>query len=74
MCKQDIRTHEQPRATMEEIERMPALLDTIEGACIVGTTPLNIARGCANGTYPAVKVGRAWRINKAKLLEAVGLA
>lgn len=62
------------RVTMDEIERMPALLDTLQAASITGEAALGVAKACANGTYPAVKVGRAWRINKAKFLQVVGLA
>lgn len=62
------------RVGMDEIARMPALLDTVQAGSITGTTPLAIARDCAAGKYKAVKCGRAWRINKAAFLEAVGLA
>jgi len=41
---------------------------------MIGSTPLVVARKCADGTYKAVKCGREWRINKARFLEAVGLA
>ena len=62
------------RVGMDEIARMPALLDTDQAASIAGQTPLSIARDCAAGKYKAVKCGRAWRINKTAFLEAVGLA
>jgi len=62
------------RVGMDEIAAMPALLDTVQAAQILGTTPLHIARQCAKGAYPSVKCGRSWRLNKAKFLEAVGLA
>lgn len=74
MTEQVIREHEQERTDMAEIESMPALLDTVQAARIIGASPLMVARKCANGTYQAVKVGREWRINKAKFLQAVGLA
>lgn len=61
------------RASMDDIARMPALIDTVQGAAILGTTPLSIAKKCKDGTYPAVKVGRGWRINKRRFLEIVGL-
>ena len=67
------RIHVPERVDMDVIESMPALLDTVQGAQIAGTTPLAMARACARGTYKAVKVGRAWRINKAALLTALGL-
>ena len=68
------REHKQERVTMAEISALPALLDTVQAARIVGATPLVVARRCADGTYQAVKVGREWRINKTKFLQAVGLA
>lgn len=61
------------RATPSEIEAMPALLDTYQYARITGESPNAITRRCANGELPAVKVGKAWRINKVKVLEALGL-
>ena len=67
-------TNTPERATMDEIIAMPALIDTYEGGSITGETPLQVAKSCAAGKYPAVKVGRGWRINKAKFLEVVGLA
>ena len=74
MTEQVVREHEQERTDMAEINTMPALLDTVQAARIIGASPLMVARKCANGTYQAVKVGREWRINKAKFLQAVGLA
>lgn len=62
------------RVGMDVIEAMPALIDTDQAASITGQTPLSIARGCAAGRFKAAKCGRAWRINKAAFLEAVGLA
>lgn len=62
------------RVGMDVIEAMPALLDTDQAASITGQTPLSIAKDCAAGKYKAAKCGRAWRINKAAFLEAVGLA
>ena len=74
MTEHVTREREQERIVMAEIEAMPALLDTVQAARIIGASPLMIARKCADGTYAAVKVGREWRINKAKFLRAVGLA
>ena len=61
------------RATAAQIRDMPALLDTEQAASITGRSPLYIAKRCADGTYSAVKVGRDWRINKARFLQAVRL-
>lgn len=68
------RTHSLNRVGMDEIERMPALLDTVQAGSITGQTPLSIARDCAAGKIKAAKCGRSWRINKAAFLESVGLA
>lgn len=62
------------RVGMDEIEKMPALLDTEQAASIIGATPLSIAKACADGEYLAVKCGREWRINKTQFLQAVGLS
>lgn len=68
------RTTVPSRVGMEVIERMPALLDTMQAGSITGETALQVAKMCAAGKYPGVKCGRAWRINKAKFLQVVGLA
>ena len=68
------RTHTPERVGMEEIAAMPALLDTMQAGSITGETPLQVAKMCAAKVYPGVKCGRAWRINKARFLEVVGLA
>lgn len=61
------------RSSMEEIMRMPALLDTVQVGSITGETPQSVSKSCASGLYPAVKCGNAWRINKAVLLQKLGL-
>ena len=68
------RERKRERIVMADIDSMPALLDTVQAASIIGSTPLVVARRCADGTYKAVKCGREWRINKARFLETVGLA
>lgn len=62
------------RVGMDEIRKMPALLDTVQYASIEGITPLYAARLCKEGKLPAVRCGRSWRINKQKALERLGLA
>lgn len=69
-----LRTHTPERVGMDEIAAMPALLSTVEYGSITGQTPLFVARQCREGQLPAVRCGRAWRINKAKALAALGLA
>lgn len=68
------RSHAVKRVRMDEIEAMPALIDTNQAASITGQAPLSIANDCKKGKYKAAKCGRSWRINKAAFLEAVGLA
>ena len=74
MTEHVTREHQQERVSMEEIEAMPALLDTVQAARIIGATPLMVSRNCANGTFKAAKCGRSWRLNKAALLAQFGLA
>ena len=59
--------------TMEEIDKMPALLDTEQAAAILGQTTAFVAKACASGTYPAIKIGNSWRINKERFLQMFGL-
>lgn len=69
-----LRTNTPERVGMDEIKKMPAMLDTDEYGSIVGMAPLTVARLCREGKLPAVRCGRSWRINKAKALEMLGLA
>ena len=64
------------RASMEEIEAMPALLTSEELARITGWSRVHVAKECREGILAgkAVKAGKAWQVNKAKALEALGLA
>ena len=64
------------RASMEEIEAMPAMLDTSHVMSITGCSAIYAARMCKSGLLKdcSVKVGSKWAINKAKALEALGLA
>ena len=66
----------QERASVEEIEAMPALLTSEELARITGWTRLHVAKECREGLFAgvAVKTGSMWQISKAKALEALGLA
>lgn len=68
------RTRTVERVGMDEIAAMPALLDTEQVAGILGTTVLHASKLCRDGELPAVRCGRAWRINKHKFLQQVGLA
>lgn len=70
------RTRRAERATMEEIEAMPALITTDQLAHITGYTRQNISKMCKHGMFKdcSVMVGKAWSISKAKALEILGLA
>lgn len=63
------------KATMADIERMPALIGVRELASITGLTEISVARQCHNGMFSefSVKCGREWRVNKSKALAALGL-
>jgi len=70
------RPRRKDRATFEEIEAMPALIDTEDVARITGYTTVYAAKLCRKGGILAdcaVKTGTTWSINKAKALEALGL-
>lgn len=69
------RPRRKDRATFEEIEAMPALIDTEDVARITGYTTVYAAKLCREGVLAgcAVKTGTTWSINKAKALEALGL-
>ena len=64
------------RASMEEIEAMPALLTWKELTRITGWSRVHVAKECREGILAgkAVKAGNMWQVNKAKALEALGLA
>ena len=70
----DSRARIPQRVDMDVIKTFPALMSCAEYASITGQTAIYVARMCSEGKLPAVKCGRAWRINKAKALEALGLA
>lgn len=64
------------RASLEEIEAMPALLTWKELTRITGWSRVHVAKECREGILAgkAVKAGNMWQVNKAKALEALGLA
>lgn len=72
--KDALRARTPERVGMDEIIAMPALISTDEYGSITGETSIQVARLCRAGKLPAVRCGRAWRINKAKALAALGLA
>lgn len=61
---------------MEEIESMPALIDTDDLASILGCSQIYAAQLCREGALRecARLVGGSWAINKAKALAVLGLA
>ena len=70
------RARNEERASMEEIEAMPALLTSRELARITGWSRVHVAKECREGILAgtAVKAGNLWQVNKVKALEALGLA
>lgn len=63
------------RATVEEIEAMPALLTTAEISRITGWTPEYCAVQCRSGMLAdvAIRAGKSYTVGKAKALAALGL-
>lgn len=55
------------------IADLPALMDTKEFAALLGYGVTYTSRLCKNGTIPATKVGREWRIPTRKALEKLGV-
>lgn len=69
------RARSKERATLEEVEAMPAVLLSEDVAHIMGYSVQYVARLCRDGILKdcAVKTGNSWTINKAKALAALGL-
>lgn len=69
-------TQEKARSTetIEEILNSDALVLTVkQAATLLGCGERSICRMCERGQIKAVKVMTAWRINKAALLEYIGI-
>lgn len=47
----------------------PVLLTTEQAGLLLQLTPERVTRLCANGTLPACKVGKSWRIDRDRLRE-----
>lgn len=60
--------------SVEEVERLPALLSVDDVAQMAGVTDRYIRSVCSKGKLKAKRVGRYWRIPKQSALEFVGLA
>lgn len=57
-----------------EIKALPDLVTVAEAARLLRASEQYVRRMCKAGDLPAVKVGRAWRINKTDLLYLAGIA
>lgn len=54
-------------------EQVPVIVDLPYVAVILGANPEVVRRYLASGKLKGFKVGREWRINKADLMEFVGV-
>lgn len=52
---------------VSDIQQIPDLMTVAEAAKALRLNPRTVERGCARGQFPAVKVGRRWRIRSADL-------
>ena len=60
--------------TLEEILNSDALVLTVkQTATLLGCGERSVCRMCERGQIKAIKVMTAWRINKAALLEYIGI-
>lgn len=60
--------------TLEEILNSDALVLTVkQAATLLECSERSVCRACERGQIKAVKVMTAWRINKAALLEYIGI-
>lgn len=69
-------TQEKARSaeTIEEILNSDALVLTVkQAATLLGCSERSVCRACERGMIKAIKVMTAWRINKAALLEYIGI-
>lgn len=51
----------------------PTMLDCKQAASILSVSPRTVSRMCERGDLRAVKVMSVWRINRAALMQYVGL-
>ena len=50
------------------------LITPTQAACMLGIPYTTVTKLCRDGVFPAVKVGRHWRINRDKLCRMYGIA
>ena len=51
---------------------VPVVMDLTMAARVLGITERHLAVQCREGTFPACKIGRFWRINKRDLMRMLG--
>ena len=73
MNKREIWQQIERSVTVADLDRLPALMTAEEYGHITGLSIITIYKRCKEGTIPAVKCGREWRINTARALAALGL-
>ncbi len=44
--------------------RVPLILDTTQAALLLQITPDRLAHLCKTGQFPAMRVGKAWRLDR----------
>ena len=49
--------------------RVPLILDTTQAALLLQITPDRLAHLCKTGQFPAMRVGKAWRIGREAIRE-----
>lgn len=69
MCK----VLEACRMTKEEIEALPATITPMQAADVTGLSKRQVQAMCKRGEIKAAMFGSRWHINKAALLEQIGL-
>jgi excisionase family DNA binding protein len=56
-----------------EILMLPALISPKQAASLAGCSERTVLRLCSQGRVPAARLGSAWKIRTAELLEMLGL-
>lgn len=56
-----------------DVDKLPIVCGTEFFGRVIGWGSTYVARLCAEGTIPAVKVGKSWKINPREALKAMGL-
>ena len=60
-------TYRRPVTVFTNWDEVPIVMDLPMASRIVGSTPESLKRRALNGTFPAYKEGKNWRIEKDQL-------